>query len=181
MGLVERGAQDGCPDPRHLEVFRQERVEEPLELYLEKFESFRAVVEDLLEESVDLSLLRSTRGTFLTTKDRLRAIRYLASPAISEDDLKTVADVPSLAIGRLHSNPERAKRIITQALETIDRNRFAWMGEDRTPTEAERPAAVAPHRGADCEISAGKMSFPRRAIGLGESSHANTPRSHVEW
>lgn len=123
-------------------VFREERVQEPLELYLEKFERFRSVVEDLLEETVDLSLLSEEPGTFITTKDRLRAIRYLASPAISEDDLKVIAEVESLAISKLRANPENAKRVVDQVLQTIDRNRFLWISEDREPTEAERYAAV---------------------------------------
>jgi hypothetical protein len=123
-------------------AFREQRVEEPLELYYEKFERFRSVVEDLLEESVDLSLLKQQPVQFLNSKDRLKAIRYLASPAISEDDLKTIADVPSLAITVLARKPEDAKSVVTQVLENIDRNRFPWLSEDREPTEAERLTAV---------------------------------------
>lgn len=39
------------------EVFRQERMLEPLEQYLERFDQYQGVVEDLLETTIDVSKL----------------------------------------------------------------------------------------------------------------------------
>src|SRR5215216_3875735 len=75
-----------------IEVFRNQRMAEPLEAYLEAFDDYQGAVEDLLETTVDLSDLDSTALNILTDPRLLKAFRYLAGPPISEDDLETVAE-----------------------------------------------------------------------------------------
>lgn len=121
--------------------FREERMQEPLEAYLEAFEAYRSAVEELLETTVDLSQLTDQAVEVLTDPELLTAVRYLAAPPISEDDLKVLADA-SLAPSKLKNDAEMARRVIDTVLLGLDRNRFPWVAEDREPTETEREAAA---------------------------------------
>jgi len=124
-----------------VEFFRDTRMKEPLEAYLEAFDKYRGVVEDLLEHTVDLTQLSSQAVEVLTDPDMLEAVRYLAGPAVSADDLQVLAQA-SLAPGRLRRDPAMALRVIETVLLGLDRRRFPWVTEDREPTEAERSAAA---------------------------------------
>ena len=124
-----------------IEVFRKRRMEEPLEEYLEAFDSYQGVIEELLESTVDLSQLDSQLIEVVTDKKLLEALRYLPGPPISADDLKTLADAV-LTPSRLRTNPAMAKSIAQIILNGLDRRRFPWVTEGREPTEAERNAAV---------------------------------------
>lgn len=125
-----------------IEAFRTERMQEPLEAYLEAFDEYRGAVEDLLEATIDLTQLSEATEQVLTDPALLEAVRYLAGPPISADDLKVLANVESLAAGRLRADPEMARRIIDTVLLALDRRRFPWVAEDRDPDEAEREAAA---------------------------------------
>jgi XamI-like restriction endonuclease len=125
-----------------IEAFRVERMQEPLEAYLEAFDEYRGAVEDLLEATVDLTQLTDAAVEVLTDPALLEAVRYIAGPPISADDLKTLANVESLAAGRLRSNPDMAARVIETVLLALDRRRFPWVAEDRDPDDAEREAAA---------------------------------------
>lgn len=125
-----------------IEAFRVERMQEPLEAYLEAFDEYRGAVEDLLETTVDLTQLSDSSLQVLTDSALLEAVRYVAGPPISTDDLKTLANVESLAPGRLRSDPDMARRVIDTVLLALDRRRFPWVTEDREPNEAEREAAA---------------------------------------
>ncbi|UBV14961.1 XamI family restriction endonuclease [Mycolicibacterium fortuitum] len=121
--------------------FREMRIEEPLEQYLGFFDVYREAVEELIEGTVDLTQLAEQSVDLLTRPEMLVTIRYLASPAISEDDLKVVADAV-LSPTRIRADEEMAKRIIATVLLALDRHRFPWVSEERDPTAAERDAAV---------------------------------------
>ena len=121
--------------------FRETRMHEPLEAYLDYVEEYRRQVETLIEETVDLTRLSNLAVELLTNPQRLTAIRYLASPAISEDDLKVLADA-ALTPKRLNADPDMARRVIETVLLGLDRERFPWVAESREPTEGERATAV---------------------------------------
>lgn len=123
------------------EAFRTERMQEPLEQYLNAFDEFQGVVEELLETSVDLTQLDSVALEILSNKRLALAFRYLAGPMISADDLKTLAEAV-LTPKRLKVDPEMVARIVDVVLAGLDRRRFAWISERREPTEQERAAAV---------------------------------------
>jgi len=123
-------------------LFRQKRMEEPLEDYLEAFDDYLGVTEELLEATVDLKELEARAIDILTNVDRLAAFRYLAAPPISQDDLKTVAEVKSLAPGVLRKDAAATKRLVETVMVGLDRRRFPWIQEGREPTETERGAAV---------------------------------------
>jgi hypothetical protein len=122
-------------------LFREERMQEPLEQYLEAFDVYRGAVEDLLEATVDLTMIDDAALDILTDPALLRALRYLAGPPISEDDLKTLAEA-SLAPKKLRDDPEMAKRVIETILIGLDRQRFPWVVEEREPDASERSAAT---------------------------------------
>src|ERR1017187_7410581 len=71
---------------RAIEVFRRERMEEPLEDYLESFDRYQGFVEELLETTIDLSEWDMAALEVLTEPNLLEAFRYIAAPPISEDD-----------------------------------------------------------------------------------------------
>jgi len=133
---LETGRQRAIAD------FRRARMEEPLEAYIEAFEEKQATFEDLLEQTVDLSQLAAQALSILTDPRLADALRYLAGPPISLDDLKVVADVPSLSPTTLRADPALAQRLIETVLLGVDRRRFPWIAESREPTEPERAAAI---------------------------------------
>jgi hypothetical protein len=124
------------------EIFRKERLEEPLEDYLEAFDEYLGNVEDLFETTIDLTELDETAVQFLTDRKLLGAFRYLAGPPISDDDLKTVAEIQSLNAAQLRNDPEAVQRIINVVRMGMDRRRFPWVVEGRDPTEAQKNAAM---------------------------------------
>lgn len=127
---------------RSIHLFRQRRMQEPLEQYLEAFEVSRDAIDTLLEKTVDLTTILDEAVDVLSDEDSLSAVRYLSGPPISEDDLKTLAVDASLAPSRLRANPDMARRVIEVVLLGVDRRRFPWLSEDREPSESEREIAV---------------------------------------
>lgn len=70
------------------------------------------------------------------------AIRYLAGPPISEDDLRVIADVPSVASGALGKDATALRKVHEIIERVIDPFRFPWVAAGRAPTEQEREAAL---------------------------------------
>jgi len=70
------------------------------------------------------------------------ALRYLAGPPISDDDLQVIADVESLAPGVLQKNPEALRKVFQVIERVIDPHRFPWMANGDTPTDSQREAAL---------------------------------------
>lgn len=139
-----RWSDDQFEDDRKqsIHIFREQRMQEPLEQYLEAFEVSRDAIDTLLESTVDLTTLLDKAVDVLTDANLLPAVRYLAGPPISADDLRTLAYDASLTPSRLRADPDTARQIMEVVLLNVDRARFPWLSEDREPTEAERQAAV---------------------------------------
>lgn len=123
-------------------AFTKERLEEPLEDYLEAFDLYQGYVEDLLETTVDLTDLDTPALEVLSDPHLLEVFRYLAAPPISADDYKVLADAKSLSKSHLQRSPADVQRLVAVVRLVLDRRRFAWVIEGREPTEAERSAAV---------------------------------------
>lgn len=124
-----------------ISIFRDERLKESLEDYLDAFEEAQGSTENLLETTVDLTQFDEALA-ILTDSGLLDSFRYLAGPPISVDDLKVLADSNSLARGTLEREPGRVRRIVQTIMVGLDRRRFAWVSENRDPTDEERSAAV---------------------------------------
>lgn len=126
-----------------LAQFRIERMSEPLEFYADSYENRRDAFDELVEKTVDLTLLRDMAVEVLADPSLLEVVRYVAGPPVSADDLKNLAEA-SLARARLVADPKMAQRIVDTVMLGLDSRRFPWIKEDRAPTEAEREiAAVA--------------------------------------
>jgi hypothetical protein len=98
-------------------------------------------MEELIELTVDLSQLRERAVEVVTEPRLLEALRFVAGPFISVDDLRVIART-TLAPTRLRADPEAAERIVDSVLTGIDWRRFPWVHDGREPGEAERQAAV---------------------------------------
>jgi hypothetical protein len=143
-------------------AFSKERLEEPLEDYLEAFDEYQGYVEQILETTVDLSQLETSALDVLGDPHLLEAFRYLAAPPISQDDLKVLADARSLSKGHLQGSPDDVQQLIGVVRQVLDRRRFAWVVENREPTEAERNAAVI---ASAALMAASRTQTRRRTIG----------------
>lgn len=106
-------------------VFTKERLEEPLEDYLEAFDEYQGFVEELLETTVDLSQIDETALDILSNPKLQECFRYLAAPPISADDLKVLADITSLSAVRLSAEPASVERVVGVVRTVLDRRRFA--------------------------------------------------------
>jgi hypothetical protein len=125
-----------------IDAFRKARLDEPLGDYLDSFDEYQGTVEELLETTLDLSEWDSSSLQVLTDPKLLEALRYIAAPPMSADDLKVLSEVVSFAKGRLKENPADVRRIVDTIRSVMDRRRFIWVSEDREPKEAEKAAAV---------------------------------------
>ena len=124
-----------------IEAFRLERFEEPLEQYLAHLDECLGTIEELIELTVDLAQLRERAVEVVTEPRLLEALRFLAGPFISVDDLKVIAQT-SLSPTTFRHDPEAADRVVDTVLLGLDRRRFPWVGEGREPHEDEKAAAA---------------------------------------
>ncbi len=124
------------------QIFRQQRLEEPLEAYLRAFDVYQGRIAELFEKTVDLTRLDADALQVLTDPGLLEALRYLTGPPISADDLKTTAEAASLVAARLRNDSVTVEKIIQVVRAGLDRRRFPWVAENREPDETERRAAV---------------------------------------
>jgi hypothetical protein len=125
-----------------IELFRRSRLEEPLEDYGVAFDEYRTAIEELIEQTIDLSQLREQAGELLKNKKTLELVRYLAGPLISADDLNTLLGVKSISAKQINREPEFAAKVIDLVVNTLDQRRFPWVRDGREPNEAEKLAAV---------------------------------------
>lgn len=86
------------------------------------------------------------------------ALRYLAGPPISKDDLEVLAEA-SLAPGRVAANAGMARRILETIVQSIDPRRFPWVLEKRPPSDQEKAAAIL---ASAALITAQRVSTDRR-------------------
>lgn len=136
---------------RAIAEFVRERLREPLDVYLDQFDDAQGVVEDLLEGTLDLTLLlpghpaeelRARLLDIVADPAQFYAFRYLAGPPISADDLTMLAEADSLSRKRLTNDPAILDRLALTVLDAHDRRRFPWLMEKREPSPEERHAAT---------------------------------------
>ncbi len=70
------------------------------------------------------------------------ALRYLAGPPISDDDLQVIADVESIAPGVWKKNPEALRKVFGVIERVIDPHRFPWVVTGNAPSAKQREAAL---------------------------------------
>ncbi len=122
--------------------FCDSRDLEPLEVYLELFDKYRGVVEEVMEETVDLRDLDKVALALMSDPFKREVVRYLTGPPVSEDDLKVLMKSKSLAPGRLTADPALLERVVAFVRNWHDRRRFPWISEGWDPKEHDRTAAI---------------------------------------
>ncbi len=70
------------------------------------------------------------------------ALRYLARPPISGDDLHVIADVDSIAPNILKKDAEALRKAFGVIERVIDPYRFPWIESGTVPTEQQKEAAL---------------------------------------
>jgi XamI restriction endonuclease len=70
------------------------------------------------------------------------ALRYLAGPPVSDDDLEVIAGVDSIAPGVLTKDTEALRKVFGVIERVIDQKRFPWMQTRTSPTDQQREAAL---------------------------------------
>lgn len=103
--------------------------------------------------------------------DLSEAMRYLAGPFISSDDLKVVAEVPSISPSRLGSNHDMANKAFSVIKAIIDPHRFPWVKENRAPTAAERTTALV---ASSVLLASSRVGTGRRTTGKTDQEAAVT-------
>lgn len=128
---------------RAREIFREERLREPLEKWKETFDQKADEFRQLLDMHgvADLAALTPAKVAEIFQTGLGDALRYLAAPPISEDDLRVLAEA-SLAPTVVAKDADAAQRILETILQAVDPKRFPWISEKRTPTKHEKAAAI---------------------------------------
>ncbi|MGH3302673.1 MAG: XamI family restriction endonuclease [Streptosporangiaceae bacterium] len=123
---------------RAVRIFRDQRLSEARDDYASHFEEARSAVEDLLELTTDLATLRQMGGRAIIDGGYLEAVRYLAAPPVSTDDLETLSGVTESQFAKAN----QWLIVVDTIMTYIDSQRFPWIVDNQEPTEAERHAAV---------------------------------------
>ncbi len=157
LAELERDAERGTS------VFREGRLKESLSRYSDFFAHFSVVFRELVDRLPALAHATDSADTIvdiLGEDDARTALRYLAAPPVSDDDLKTLART-TLSATALRNTPENARRVAALVLRLIDPHRFPWVAESRLPTSDEIERAVV---ASAALVAAQKVSTSRRSV-----------------
>lgn len=148
------------------ENFRTERLS-PTEAWTSHYTTARTKFEALFAQLGDLDPQHFTDTTLaLAYRGKLgEALRYLAGPPISDDDLKVIADVSSLAPQVLGTNHEAVRKVFSVIERVIDPYRFPWVVAHRAPTPEEKSAALL---ASSVLLAAQSIATERRSDGKSE-------------
>lgn len=123
-------------------IYIESRRSEGLEYYQAAHSRAYSLCRDLFAETDDLASLSVDASQILANPKYLQIVRYLASPPISEDDIKIIAEVPSLSSSEM-SKPDNARRVVELVFGRIHAARFPWLQEKRLASDDERNFAAA--------------------------------------
>lgn len=140
---------------RGTEIFREQRLSEAREDYSSHFSEAQGAVEDLLELTIDLATLEQIGGKAIIDGGYLEAVRYLAAPPLSSDDLETLSGIPE----RQYAKADKWPIIVDTVRTYIDSHRFPWIVGNHEPTEFERYAAII---ATAAQIAAERIRTARR-------------------
>jgi len=125
-------------------LFRDIRLGEDLDQWKREFKNAEKKFEELLDSH---GLAKPNELTDAQVADVFgaklgEALRYLAGPPISEDDLRVLADVNSVAPTVLQNDLAMARQVFAIVAKVIDPVRFPWITKSRAPTKQEKKAAI---------------------------------------
>lgn len=143
--------------------FRAERLA-PTEAWAGHYRNARGKFENLFHQLQDLDPTHITNANLAQSyrKNLGEALRYLAGPPISDDDLKVIADVNSLAPNVLAADNDSVEKVFSVIQQVIDPFRFPWIVEKRPPTEQEKEAALL---ASSILLAAQRIATERRSVG----------------
>lgn len=151
----------GAAESRRL--FRDERLKEPLERWKTAFAQYETQFQQLFDKyGIANPVSLSPAQVAEIFREQLGdALRYMAGPPISADDLKVLAEA-SLAPNILAGDAAQAQRILDTIVLAVDPSRFPWVAAGRAPTDAEKSAAIL---ASAALITAQRVSTDRRNEG----------------
>jgi hypothetical protein len=97
------------------------------------------------------------------------ALRYLAGPPFSDDDLCVIADVPSLKSSIITKDSVKLSRVFSIIMQSLDIYRFPWVGAQRPPTSAELASAIL---ASSTLLAAQRIATNRRSDGKEKQEQA---------
>lgn len=104
--------------------FRSQRYNEPREIYLALFDEYQTAVNEVMEQTVDLTSIEENALSILSVGQQREVFRYLTGPPVSEDDLKVLMGETSISASRLSRDPELLARVVAFVKDWHDRRRF---------------------------------------------------------
>jgi hypothetical protein len=122
-----------------------------------KFELLFTKLNDLNPGAITNASLTEAYGQGLG-----EALRYLAGPPISDDDLKVIADVGSIAPSVLKMDAKALRKVFGVIERVIDPHRFPWIENGTAPTEQQKEAALL---ASSVLLAAQRMATERRTDG----------------
>jgi hypothetical protein len=125
-----------------IDDYRRVRMEAPLQQYLRWSADSEQVFQTLLRITDDLRDLDTSALQVVADPKLLEAFRHLTGPPISLADLKLLVNARNFSVRALKADPELVRRVIATIYEGLDRMRFPWLSENRSPTGSERRAAL---------------------------------------
>lgn len=144
-------------------IFRDSRLA-PTAAWKTHYDNARVKFESLFNEFNDLQLhILTDEALACAYAGKLgEALRYLAGPPISDDDLQVLADVDSLTPSVLSKDPVALRQVFSVIEQVIDPYRFPWIIENRQPTPEEKSAALL---ASSVLLAAQRIATERRSTG----------------
>jgi len=125
-------------------AFRRLRLT-PTLAWLQQYDIAHEKFKQLLTQLGDLRPTKSDIGTNVAkayANQLGEALRYLAGPPISDDDLKVLAAANTTVENKLAKDPKAAAKVFKIIEQIIDPRRFPWVAEKRSPTVEEKNIAL---------------------------------------
>lgn len=150
-----------------LEEFVQRRLAEPSSRYSRHLRERRRALHALFRQlrsfdprNPDIEIARK----ILSDPELESALRYVAGPPVSQDDLGVLVTRGRDRIGRaaIKMNPTLANEIVELICRLADRERFPWLSRNRKPRPFEIKQAI---RATTALHAAQAMQTERRAYG----------------
>ncbi len=134
----ERLSNDAATSVEH---FKESRITEPEQLYVNLFVDFAFKVRHVLDITGDLAELENKMSE-LVSDGYYDVVRYLTAPPTSEDDMYVIAELSSKSAPSKLALPSNVEKLCSFVSKTLDKKRFVWVGESREATEHERTTSV---------------------------------------
>ncbi|MGB9163945.1 MAG: XamI family restriction endonuclease [Rhodomicrobium sp.] len=131
-----------------LNEFADRRLAKPGGRYLAHVQSCRQALFRLFEYLGPIDPQNpspETVRTILLDNDLFAALRYVAGPPVSEDDLKVLVTRSTQGFGKteLRKNDALVKKVLALICKLADPYRFSWISAKRAPSPSEIRRAIA--------------------------------------